>query len=266
MINDCVTQTLFNTMRFQGDTEYLKLSQRFHFAISKMIDGTGTYGGFSGLVGQRAFEGWVPCSESKFSSKKDMSEATYGNWKLIPNAAWKDSIKRTMKHGRDRIAYFKHYPQEAYVLEEIMLGSKKYYLLVQSKFGWKSIDGSQDTVFFEIYDADHVVAGWMNVGTFWFKNFVKINDLYVKDEYRQQGIEVKLLQTLIDWVSVQEIPPGDFPIAYFLPVIDVCTPERKKATIELLLRMNFQVSFLKDLKQPNIEYSKILAEYTVKKT
>jgi len=263
MINDCVTQTLFNMMRSQGDSYYFRLSQRFHFALSKMIDGTNTYGGFNHLAGIRAWVGWIPCGEWKFPSNRNMSEMTYGNWRLIPLRAWKDSRKRTIKHGYQRISYFRKYPQKAFVFDEIMLAGRNYYLLVQSEYGFRLIDGSDSIISFEIFDSEYMITGWMNISAFWMKGFVKINDLYVKEEYWGQGMEIKLLQTLINWLSMQEIPKGNFKIVYFFPIIDVCTAKRKKAILDYVVQSGFEVGLLKDLPLQGMDYSKILAEYTI---
>lgn len=260
MVNDCVTQTLFNMMKFQGNKYYANLSQRFHFALSKMIDGSNAYGGFSGIAGVRAWEGWIPCSEQKFPSDRNMPEATYGNWRLIPQRAWKDSQERTIKYGYQHLSYFKNHPQRVSRLEKIL---NEYYLLAQKDIGFKTIDGSDDIFFFQIFSLDYMIIAWMNISAFWLRNFVRINDLYVKSEFRGAGLEKQLLRTLVDWLSTQEIQKGNFKVYYFLPVIDVFTPERKKESLDYVRQSGFEIRLLKSSPLINPDYSRILAEYTI---
>jgi len=264
MINDCLTQTLFHIKNLQSNEEYSKLSKRFHFALSKMIDGSNTYGGVSGLAAQRAFKGWIPCSEKKFRSDRTLSEKTYGDWQLIPKKAWKDSKKKTEEKGDLIIQYFKKYTKNVFVLEEkIDIEGKMFTLLAQSEIGWKSIDGSDISFSFAMYDENYLIAGWLEVSAYWEKQFIKINDLYIKTEYRNKGIGSKLIKSLIDWVSVQEIPKN-FHIIHFLPVIDVCTNERKNTAINFIKKNDFYVSLIEQTQQQDIEYSMILAEYKCK--
>jgi GNAT superfamily N-acetyltransferase len=262
MINDCVTQTLFNLIEYQGHLEYKKLSKRFHFALSKKIDGSNTYGGVMGIAGQRAFEGWVPCHEFFFQSKKCLTEQTYGNWNLIPKLAWWDSIRRTTIRDTQRLKYYKQNPSKALIFSEHSLNGKTYTLLAQSDFGMKDIFGGEIQVDFSLHDWSNINVAWLKTDIFVKRHFLRVSDLYVKEGYRNQGLGSLLTQEMLVWISHQELPCGPFPIVLMPHIIDVSTSERKQVTLAFLSSNGFQIYYHRNTPQLG-DYSKIIGEYII---
>lgn len=259
MVNDCVTQTLFSMMEYGGDSHYKNLSKRFHFALSKRIDGSNSYGGVMGIAGQRAFEGWVPCHEFLFRSNRRLTEQTYGDWRLIPTLAWWDSLVLTAMRDSGLLFHYQKNPSRALILKDHAFCGKRYTLLAQSEVGVRDVFGGEIKVYFTLHNRWGVKVAWLNVDIFVARRFLRISDLYVKEEYRRQGIGSYLIQEMLEWAAFQELPSGPLPVVAMPHIIDVYTQERKKVVLDFLASNGFRVAYHKDM-QVRGDYSKIIGE------
>ncbi len=266
MINDCISQSIFGVLE-ANNPEYRKLSKRFHFALCKMLDG-GLRRGTSSLVGDRVLRGWEPCHEKLFPSDRNLSEREYADWTKISRKAWIDSKERTINKGRSFLKYFAFHPNEVIDKKELIIDKDKYILLAQSSFGSCDLFLGPKPIWINIYNKNDLIIGW---ATIYVKhalsdqtNIIQMGDFYIKDHYRNKGMGSGMIEIIVDLInslfkSHRYYGRFKWELGMWIPAIDINSISKKRIVSNFLKKNRFKVYFIKDKKEDNPDYSKLLA-------